>query len=624
MKKWYLINAIMFSTIISAPVFTISCSFENKNKKEVYLDINKISRVFLNRLSLNQIASLEKDENIFYYFDYEGKHKFNNVKIENNKLLLQKQNKWIEYVPDFPYKNNWKQIDSNNANIRIFDSNEKSNINDFLTEYNFDVIDSAGTVNDDWYTSLSILNKKDYSRIGDPYFEDLQTIIFRLNSDIRINYSIMNSKYLINTHNTKTLFNNWIQTQYIQASSFLSKDNKNMRDDFAKILKLYINKFNVDIANIDIDWSDSKIIHSYSDNGDYVTFKIKSIRDWNNEELLTKENQNKIFYLNGFRNYATDGKFGVGVKGLKEDLPLFTDYIQNPLLKMDGKNYITIIDNINNFIKSSTSIEYWNTKGLMNLLSTFKDDILSLDIPKHKQNEDLEYKIIDFQFTNYLDTNQIFKAIVRVTKKDKTFKDYVLLSSNFDDHGHRLKGLILKNAPSYLLKPGDIYSYKPSNKGIKKGIKLEDFITDDKQSAFMEALNNAADKIDNLYKYWNNDSRQNFDPLMLTNDSYQIKIFNAYLNNYLLAYALENNENETLSGIKKIKINVIPSKSTVGRLYFELNFIPFENQNDLNYENENEKSIATVSMYWNKFKGYSNNKDSNFNLVKFERKNNNV
>ncbi|WP_330463633.1 MAG3240 family lipoprotein [Metamycoplasma gateae] len=609
------ISVLPFSTV---PIAVASCS--NPNKKEVYLDINKISRLFLNRLSLNQIASLEKDKKIFYHFDKNGKHFFDGVKIEDQKMFLLKNNIWVQYVPDFPIRSNWKQHITDNDNIRIFDSNSKSNINDFLNEYTFDDVDSAGDFNDEWFSNLSTIYGKDFNRIRDPYFEDLQTIIFRLNQDIKLNFSTMNKRYLVNHKNEKTFFSDWIQPQYIQAHTFLSNEHKKQRDTFNQLLKLYLNKFNVDVARIDINWAEAEIIKSFTSNEDYISFKIKSIKDWNNNELLQEDKKNNKYYLNGFRSYATNGKFGVGLKGLNEELPLFSDYVENPLLYIDGKKYLTVIDNINHFIKSSTSPDYWNAKGLMYFFNSFKDEIFTIKIPEYKKDEDLEYKVIDFEFSDYFDTNQLFKAIVKVIKKDGSFQKYVWISSNFDDHGHRLKGMITNNKIPQEINPDDIYSFKPTNTGIPSGIKLEDFISNDPQTAFMQGLTNASNKMTELFNYWNNDSRRNFEASLLNNDSYQIKVFNSYVNNYLLAYALENKKGKTLSGIKRIDINLIPEKNKLGRLYFELKFIEFANDTDYKFINNEEKLVATASLYWNYFKGFDEEETKNdFTLINFER-----
>jgi hypothetical lipoprotein len=52
-------------------------------------------------------------------------------------------------------------------------------------------------------------------------------------------------------------------------------------------------------------------------------------------------------------------------------------------------------------------------------------NVFSISIPENKKDEDLKYRIVRFDFTNYLGTNQLFKAIVEVIKKDGTKKNYV-------------------------------------------------------------------------------------------------------------------------------------------------------------------------------------------------------
>ncbi|MCV3753397.1 hypothetical protein OF364_01020 [Mycoplasma enhydrae] len=616
-KKRIFFSALSLASVINLPVVSLSCI----RKKEVYLDISKISRVFLNRLSLNQIASIENDEKIFYYFENSKKHRFEGVKASDGKMFLKKRDTWIEYKPDFPVRNNWKQEISKNDNINIFDSNEKSDINNFLNDYKFEDIDEAGDFNDDWFSTLSEIYKKDFNRNDNPYFEDLQTIIFRINYDINANNSIMNKRYIKNAYtNKQALFFDWIEPQYIQSKVFLSEEFKKQRQIWINLMKLYLNRFNVGVSEIGIDWNNADPnVKSISNDTNYIKFQIKSIKDWEGKELLSESKKNTYYYINGFRNYAINGKFGIGTKGLDEKLPLFTDYIQNPLLYIDGKQYITVIDNINHFIKGSTSPEYWNTKGLMYLFNTFKNEIFKIKIPDYRKNEDLKYKIIDFKFSDYFDTNQIFKAIVRVTKKDKSTKDYVWLSSNFDDHGHRLKGLIMNNIDESKVSPQDIYSFHPNNKGIPKGISLEDFVNNSLDLPFMQALKRAANHMNISFNYWNNNSRQNFEPYLLNNDSYQIQVFNSYINNYMLAYALENKAKKTLSGIKRIDIELKPEKNKLGRLYFELKFIAF-GDNDYDFKSSSEKQVAKVSLYWNNFKGYDKSIDVNdFSLIKFER-----
>lgn len=50
-------------------------------------------------------------------------------------------------------------------NINIVKSNKPSDINNFLNQYSFDEVDSAGDVNDEWYSILGDKWKKTLTEI---------------------------------------------------------------------------------------------------------------------------------------------------------------------------------------------------------------------------------------------------------------------------------------------------------------------------------------------------------------------------------------------------------------------------------------------------------------------------
>lgn len=624
MKKKFYFNSILIASALSVmPLIICSCQTKKDNYiiegSNAYIDISKISRVFLHRLSIGQIAALHNMYKIFYYYDNSNKKQYyDSAYVNGQKLYLRNANKNVEYKLNFPIKPSWKQEISKFDNINIVKSNKPSDINNFLNEYSFDEVDSAGDVNDEWYSILGDKRKKDFNRNNDPYFEDMQTVIFRLIQDTELNYSIMKSKYLINSKRENVITQNLFKNKYIQASSWLNdKEHEQHRQWFKKFLVIYLNKFNVNVGDVDIDWKNAKIVRSFSGTTDYIKFKFKDIKDWNGKSLLRNDKKNIEYYINGFRTYATNQKFGVGNQGLKEELPLFNDYVPNPLLEIDGMKFMNIIDNINYFVKGATDINYWNAKGLMYLFQSFKNEpgFFKLAVPEYKKNEDKEYKIIDFEYTPYFKTNQIFKAIVRVFKLNGTYKDYVLISSNFDDHGHRLKGLITKNALPNELKASDIYSIRADSEPIKQGIKLDDFIDkNNKNSVFRYMLNESAQKLENIFEYWNNNNKQNYEVanLLLAKDPFQLKLLASYLNNYLLAYALENKAGEVFSGIKRIDLNIVKlPNQPIGRLYLKMDFVSYANNQDFKFKSKNEKIVKSVYLYWNGFKGYDQQKYGN-------------
>ncbi|TPD98753.1 hypothetical protein R9B83_01930 [Metamycoplasma equirhinis] len=622
MKKNHISASILgLAPIVILTPILIACTHK---KQAVFLDISKISRVFLNRLSIGQIASLHNSEKIFYSYDKKNqKIYFDLAFVKDNKFYLKNASETLEYKFDFPVRTTWKQSLSEYNNINIENSTEESDINDFLNEYTFDEIDSANDLNDEWFSVLSEKNKHDYNREGDPYFADLQTIIFRVIQDIESNYSTMNQHYMNNAkkYNSKRIiFNDIFETQYIQAKSWLSPEHKRQRELFENILVLYLNKFNVKVKKIIIDWQDTEIKTSYSGATDYIAFKIKDILNWDNQSIMNESKKNIKYYINKFRNYSTTQKFGVG-ETLKINLPLFTDYVSNPLLFIDGKKYINVVDNINYFISGATSFDFWNAKGLMYFFQTFKNEIFYLVIPESKKASDKEYKIIDFKYTKYFNTNQLLEAIVRVYKKDGSFKDYSLISSNFDDHGHRLKGMIFNNVKEKDVRVQDIFSFNVKKEDSPEGIKLNDFLQkDDETSAFRTLLEKAGKQLENLFSYWENNSKSNFEAAKLDTDSFQVKVLASYINNYLLAYALENEAQKIHSGVKRIDVSVIKDNNQLGRIYLKLDFVSFANENDLSFKSEGEQKLKSVYLYWNGFKGYSGNLKNIFTIDKIEDK----
>ncbi|RMA78975.1 hypothetical protein JN00_0019 [Metamycoplasma subdolum] len=616
MKKIKTLSYILIAGLPTFSLTAISCA-----KDRPYLNLAKISRVYLNKLNLNQISNLENGAKIFYYYKGKNQKTYKTSFVENNKLILVRENGERDvYTPDFSHEIYWKETSSSFNTTSVIDTLDKTDLNKFMTTYDFDSIDSANGYGDQWYEVLTEKTGQDFIRTGDPYFADLQSIIFRIIYDYDIDYNYMNSKLFINKNKETKLLDGFFHTKYIQAETWLSKEYENQRKKFETFMLLYLNKFNVNAHKIDIDWSKATVKHSLAESTSYVQFQVKDILDKDNKSLLNDSNKNKTFYINGFRNYATSQKFGVGFSGLKESLPLFNEYVENPLLLINSK-YISVIDNINEFAKGGVTFDFWNIKGLMYYFNYFKDEILFLEVPSYRAHEDLFYKIIDVKFVDYLDTNQLFKVTVRVYKKDKTFKDYVWISSNFDDHGHRLKGMILENKMDKLTSD-DIYSYDVGMKPLPDGIKLSDFLKTDiaNPTVFQKLLKMAGEQLENIFRFWNNDSRSEFETDFLKSDSKQIYILGSYINNYLLSYSLATQAGKIRSGVKRIDLEVLEAAQEIGRVKLKLLFKGWASENDFDFISKGEKELASVTLYWNGFKGFNKNKygDELFTIEKIE------
>ncbi|MDD1366320.1 hypothetical protein PT304_02360 [Metamycoplasma hyosynoviae] len=607
MKKINFFALSILPSVCFIPLLSKKCN----NTIKVQIDENIITRKYLKRLTLHQIINLHNITPFLFIIgkSQEKRYLEGLLPSANGNLLLDKNNK--RYTLDFEFRKPWNQIISNYNNIKVVQDNKNSNeFSALFTEYKFEDIKKYDGYNASWFYFLSGLAKKDYYRIGDPYFFDFQTIIFRLVEDIKINKGLVNNHNIVNKKGEAVFLNNIFKNQYIQAVTWLTQEANIFRETFFKFLVLYLNKFNLNIKEIKVNWLKTEIKPDKSSTFDFVSFKLGEIIDFNNKNIITDEIKNKTFYIDNFRNYQTNLKFGIGQKGLQEKLPLFNDYVQNPILKIKSTSFLDVQDNINNFIKGYQNIDYWNSKGLVYLFTKFKDKLLFLDVPKIYKDVDEKYEIEDVQFTNYFDTDQIIKLIIKVIKKSGEEKRYVLLSQNFDDHGHLLKGLILKNLSVDKLKSTDFFTFRENIQKAPKGILLDDFIDENDSSKPFASL--VKEAILKMNTKWENRNLVNAESILKDNDN--LLMLTAHLNNYLLAYALENEEEKIHTGIKKIELDEIKGNNN-GTLELTFNFYKFLNEKDLDFKTKNETPFYKLKLQINGFLNYSGSEPNGFKVL---------
>ncbi|MBU4692307.1 hypothetical protein KQ875_01690 [Mycoplasma zalophi] len=589
---------LLLTTLISpfAAISLISCA---SNKVEINEEIT--TNKYLQRLNLTQIANLQNFKPFLFTYKNGKKIYLKDAKPNDNYSGLVFSNLKSEYIPSFETSKIWKQETTkfNNIKINEQDKYNPSLIDHFFTEYDFNDIKNIGGYNDYWFYFLA--NKythNDFYRIRDPYFFDFQTVIFRMVDDLSKNRGFLRSQSLENQDSQPYLLNFLFKNEYIQASSWLDDDHKEFRDAFVNFLTLYVNKFNLNIKEIKIDWSKAKIKKNGANAFDFIEFSIEDIITFDNTSIVNDLIKNKKFYINNFRNYATNLKFGVGESGLNESLPLFNDYVQNPYLRIKVDNDFNLGTDINAFIKGYDSLEFWNSRGIVYLFNNIKKRLI-LEVPDVYKEQDEKYEVIDVKFSDYYKTGQIVKAIIKVTKKDKTTKNYVLLSSNFDDHGHLLKGLAIKNAPINQLESKDYFIFREQNSPEFTGISIQEFI---KAPLFNDLVAHAIEK---TRLFWKNMHEVDVNDLDINN--FNLKILTAYLNNYLLEYALENDFNKINSGIKKIELIDI-NKQENGVINLMFGMYKFINEQDFDFKTENEQPFYTFNIKLTGFKNFQNNK----------------
>ena len=193
-------------------------------------------------------------------------------------MYLTYKNKNVTYKPDFTLNNFWKQ-ELNNFNtyyIANTDIKSSANVNDALVEHSFDSVDLANGFNDEWLLQLIEKNNKDYIKGDNTYFEDMQTVIFKVINDFKSNYYLLNTRRKVNANDKNVLKNIMWNPEYIQASTWLKDEYKDQREEFKNNLILYLNKFNYGIKDLILDWTLEEKL-SLTGESSYVPFKIKDI-----------------------------------------------------------------------------------------------------------------------------------------------------------------------------------------------------------------------------------------------------------------------------------------------------------------------------------------------------------
>ncbi|TPR54114.1 MAG3240 family lipoprotein [Metamycoplasma neophronis] len=582
-----------------------------KTDNKVYVDEEVVTKKYLSKLTLEQIASLNNINQFLYVNDANKKVYLKNARPDDNKGLIFSNSDFV-FIPDFKTKSYWNQIETEYNNIKII--NKKSDVayHSLFREHDFNAIKEHGGYNAGWFYYLgNLINiNKDYYRIDDPYFLDFQTIIFRLVYDLWNNYGLVKTQNIRNNKNKTILLNNIFRNEYIDANAWLSDESEIFRKTFINFLIIYLNKFNLHIKLIDIDWKNSEILKNKDGAYNFISFSINKIELFNGSLLANELFKNKKFYINNFRNYATNLKFGVGSQGLKEIEPLFNNHVQNPLLEFKSLAYLDIKDNINFFIKGYDSVDYWNSRGLVYLINKFNQKMLNLSVPDIYKNKEKEYRIEKATFTDYFNTSQLIRLHINVVDINNHIKKYVLLSSNFDDHGHYLKGLALKNLAIEKLTGADYYAFRDKKDYLPSGIALDDFVDMDQTKPFGSLVLRAINKI---YSKWENRNETDINALDINNEA--LLTMTAYLNNYLLAYALETEQNKINSGIKKIELTKIENQGN-GEAILTFGFYKFINDADVEFSTDNEQPFYEMKIKLFGFKGYQGDKQNQFELVK--------
>ncbi|MGX9394263.1 MAG3240 family lipoprotein [Mycoplasma sp. 392] len=522
-KKWFIAALLTATVLASVSTFVIIKGLKQDFRASDF-DSKVVSQEFLKNFNDKQVKI------------------FNNYKpfLHDNKtdnLLLNRS-----YNVQQTRKKSISDADGNEIKVvnEAYITKQKQpssymDINNFFTQYNKEDVKNVTNYESWLKIILPIKYNTYYNSENLEVFADIQTIILKIISDL-------NSNSYFNSMLSKQFMSGiFYKFSWIRSQAWIKQELQ--KQFFKTVLLAYLNFFYLDIKDIEIDWKNTE--------DQLVSFSISKVYDTNGKNILRDENTKKVFYIPTFRDYKTDAIFGVG-QDLDDSMDnLFNEYLVNPLLTFN-KNIFGFYD-INYILKSIDSLEFFSARSFNYWLNNWGDHFINIPVPEYKKNEDKSYRFVSSELTSYYNTDQILKIKIEVTKLDGSKVYYWWLSSAFDDHGHKMKGLIknlktLQELKQYtpdleLVDSTDLYEYDLQN--IAKvpdfeGISVVDFAN----SSLFKAI--AIYSVQQAHTM-----KQNINDLSWDDET---KIVETWLNIISLQYAIGTQKGDIHTGVNHLKV----------------------------------------------------------------------
>ncbi|MBU4692053.1 hypothetical protein KQ875_00375 [Mycoplasma zalophi] len=486
---------------------------------------------------------------------------------------------------------------------------QKIDINDFFIQFDKNIVKTTKNYLP-WITNTlpTVYNIK-YSEIGLKPFPDIQTLIYKIIDDMENGTwaSVTNLKffdgyfYNLNTIRLESWLNNPLQKKFLET-----------------LLLTYINYFNTDVFKVNIKINQDDFLEDKNDN--MISFSLECF-DKDNNNLLSEENKNKKFYLFGFKNYLNDPKFGVFEN--IDDLKLFNEYLVSPILKFKLNNIYSVSD-INSFVSDLYSPEFVSADGLNYFLNTHSD-LIELEVPEYKKTMDKAYRFVSSEIAEFFGTRQLLKIKIEVIHQDNSKEYFWWISSDFDDHGHKMKPLINKIKNQLIFESfnpelekfnlqNDTFQLKVNNQDKRDftGINANEFFESDLFKSILKSIDQSAIKHIKMpynLSLWNNNIKSNFEAGWLTYDSEAFKYFQTWLNLFVLQYAINTKKDDINTMLNHIRVEIADTPYSAGQVALKFHFIAYENSKEIELLNEKNQNKIIL---WNGFKGYDQTKKEPF------------
>ncbi|MEE3928504.1 hypothetical protein V2E24_02855 [Mycoplasmopsis ciconiae] len=304
---------------------------------------------------------------------------------------------------------------------------------------------------------------------------------------------------------------------------------------------------------------------TYNLENNYIKFSIH-FYDQDHKNITPSQYKDNTYTINNFFKYSD---FNRNYKFINlSDKLQFNEFIPNPTLKIDYKNYY----NPFNYQEYDSLVDGSNliTSKYFNYLLNKYPEWFYIPIPDYLKDVVQEFKIYQNhspqeQYANLTNPfEQISKIYVQVIYKNTDSQTYEWNSIDFNRHYHLFKG--------YLNQENKIQTYLNSE-NLDKGQNLDDFLEENMQNLIDKAIK----QLENNLSIWNNQKMNQIEAYeALRFDFKGFSFIEDLLNNYMSDYLINNTQNNFYTGIKYLKINKHTTNNP-GALNIKIDFYDFDN-----------------------------------------------
>ncbi|CAC13779.1 LIPOPROTEIN [Mycoplasmopsis pulmonis] len=423
---------------------------------------------------------------------------------------------------------------------------------------------------------------------------------------------------------------NLIPTKQIRSEQWAEDDSIEQHEYWQWLIKLYLKYF--DTSKLSSSIEDVKIKNIKALDKTTVSFNI-DLLDKNGKSLISKQSLETKFYLNDFKSqWKINGLSHVGFDFyINDEQKLFNEYLNNPIFSFKENNFFNF-NNFDDFIVSISEYDRFTSKAFKFFLEKYFNDLVKLEVPDHKKNEDFKYEILDLQNGGIKYDDLIFKSkqtlklSVKVTKKNGQTKIYPWYSPDFNLHQHIFKGykpsddkldLLTTKVDDWTWSNESYFDLQNQKVQLPLGLDANSFF----EKNILNLLNLQDIKLKERILPFFNKTKKEIDVIEIEKNPEILDYLETYLAKDIFLFLIGNKENNFESGIEKVKISYRGyDENESGIILINIDFLDANGNSLLNKKNKS-KIIKYGGFKGFDFKKYNDQYNQNIWIQNFIKRN---